>query len=193
MEDDRFDPSALTALVLDETWDAGALHEFKVVVAGTRTGGVNRDDVDAHYSRALELSHGRSAGLFVAYAETVALPAQDKRRFRDLLERALAIDPMPDFAYRNEQWVCAPVATDTRGNAAYNVQALEAGYLTDKQRERIVPDLWRRQAAICYASLGPLGGGETVYLFEQRDGELLVFLDEAAFRAAVAADQRERG
>jgi hypothetical protein len=103
--------------------------------------------------------------------------------------RALAIDPMPDFAYRNEHWICAPVATDTRGNAAYNVQALEAGYLTDKQRERIIPDLWRRQAAICYASLGAPGGGETVYLFEQRDGELLVFPDEAAFRAAVAADQ----
>jgi hypothetical protein len=104
--------------------------------------------------------------------------------------RALALDPMPDFAYRNEYWVCAPVTTDTRGNTAYNVQALEAGFLTDKQRERLVTDLWRREAALCYASLAAPGGGDTVYAVEQADGELLVFPDAASFRAAVNADRR---
>ncbi len=104
--------------------------------------------------------------------------------------RALAIDPMPDFAYRNEHWVCAPVTPDSRGNTAYNVHALEAGFLTDKQRQRLVTDLWRRQAAICYASLGAPGGGDTVYLFEQSDGELVIYPDAAAFQAAVAAARR---
>ncbi len=104
--------------------------------------------------------------------------------------RALALDPMPDFAYRNEHWICAPVTPDTRGNTALNVQALEAGYLTDKQRQRLVTDLWRRQAAICYASLAAPGGGDTVYAFEKADGEILIFPDEAAFQAAIDADRR---
>lgn len=104
--------------------------------------------------------------------------------------RALALDPMPDFAYRNERWICAPVATDTRGNTAYNVHALEAGYLTDKHRERIVPELWRRQAAICYASLAAPGAGDTVHLLEQPDGSLLVFPDAAALQAAIDADRQ---
>jgi hypothetical protein len=104
--------------------------------------------------------------------------------------RALAVDPMPDFAYRNERWVCAPVAADTRGNTAYNVQALEAGFLTDKQRTKLVTDLWRRQAAICYAALAAPGGGDIVYLLETSDGELLVYPDEGAFRAAIAAARR---
>ena len=104
--------------------------------------------------------------------------------------RALALDPMPDFAFRNERWICAPVAADSRGEAAINVHALEAGFLTDKPRARLVTELWRRQAAICYASLGAPGGGDTVYVFEAADGELIVYPDEAAFRAAIAAARR---
>lgn len=81
------------ALELDEAWDDGALHEFKLIVAATRTRGtVDRAALDAHYARALTLSQGRSAGVFVAYAEAVSLPAQDKVEFRAMLERALAID-----------------------------------------------------------------------------------------------------
>jgi predicted anti-sigma-YlaC factor YlaD len=82
------------AIALDETWDGGALHEFMVTLAATRTATpANRAAIDAHYARALELSQGTSAGLFVAYAEAVALPAQDKAGFQALLERALAVDP----------------------------------------------------------------------------------------------------
>jgi len=82
------------ALELDESWDNGALHEFKVILAGDRTGGgADKSALEAHYARALELSKGSSAGLFVAYAEAVSLPAQDKAGFRAMLERALAVDP----------------------------------------------------------------------------------------------------
>jgi predicted anti-sigma-YlaC factor YlaD len=82
------------ALELDERWDDGALHEFKVIFAGAKPA-ISRD-VDAitrHYERALALSKGRSAGLFLAYAEAVALPAQDKPAFGVLVEKALAVDP----------------------------------------------------------------------------------------------------
>lgn len=82
------------ALALDESWDNGALHEFKVILAGGRAGfGADQSALEAHYARALDLSKGSSAGLFVAYAEAVSLPAQDKPGFRAMLERALAVDP----------------------------------------------------------------------------------------------------
>jgi predicted anti-sigma-YlaC factor YlaD len=81
------------ALQLDESWSAGALHEFKLVIAAGRSGRAERAVLDAHYARALALSHGASAGLFVAYAEAVSLPAQNETEFRAMLERALAIDP----------------------------------------------------------------------------------------------------
>jgi outer membrane protein assembly factor BamB len=113
-----------------------------------------------------------------------------KRDARGNAIRALALDPMPDFAYRNEYWVCAPVTTDLRGEVAYNASALGAGYLTDKQRRQLVPDLWRRQAALCYASLAAPGGGDTVYAFERSDGEIFVFADAAALQAAIDADAR---
>jgi predicted anti-sigma-YlaC factor YlaD len=82
------------ALALDEAWDAGALHEFKVSLAGAQPGSSGgKEAITAHYARALELSKGTSAGLFVAYAEAVSLPAQNKTEFRTMLERALAVDP----------------------------------------------------------------------------------------------------
>ena len=82
------------ALALDEGWDAGALHEFKLIVAASQPGGAGTEPaIEAHYARALELSHGTRAGLYVAYAEAVSLPAQDRAGFRRMLERALAVDP----------------------------------------------------------------------------------------------------
>lgn len=81
------------ALALDEAWSGGALHEFKVIVAGQRGTSADTAVIGAHYARALELSKGTSAGLYVAYAETVSLPAQNKAEFRTMLERALAVDP----------------------------------------------------------------------------------------------------
>jgi DNA-binding transcriptional regulator YdaS (Cro superfamily) len=55
-----------------------------------------------------------------------------KRDARGQAERALALDPMPDFAFRQDRWVCAPAASDAQGHLAINVHALKAGYLTDK-------------------------------------------------------------
>lgn len=81
------------ALALDEAWKGGALHEFKVIVAGRPGTSADKAAIHAHYTRALELSKGASAGLFVAYAEAVSLPAQNKPEFQAMLERALAVDP----------------------------------------------------------------------------------------------------
>jgi predicted anti-sigma-YlaC factor YlaD len=65
-----------------------------VILAGAQPGrSANQAVIDRHFTRAIELSNGTSAGLFVSYAEAVALPAQDKVQFRELLDKALAIDP----------------------------------------------------------------------------------------------------
>ena len=146
----------------------------------------------------VEKTEGGKAFSYTGYRlryVTMGGPAGDaryliKRDEQGNAVRALALDPMPDFAYRNEYWVCAPVTADPRGAAAFNVQALQAGYLTDKQREKLVIDLWRRQAVICYASLAAPGTDDTVWAFEKADGELLIFADHRSFEAAVEADRR---
>ncbi|MGD8324665.1 MAG: TRAP transporter TatT component family protein [Gammaproteobacteria bacterium] len=77
------------ALELDASWDAGALHEFAISAASLT--GIDRDALDAHFDRALELSAGSRASLYVAYAEATAIPNQNRQAFVTLLEQALAV------------------------------------------------------------------------------------------------------
>jgi len=83
------------ALVLDESYDVGAIHAFLIAYEMGRPGG----EADAaarareHFERAIELSEGQLASPLVAMAETVAVAEQDRAGFESLLERALAIDP----------------------------------------------------------------------------------------------------
>ena len=81
------------ALELDESWDGGAFHEFQVTLAGAKPTTPDRSVIDHHYQRALSLSGGTSAGLYVAYAEIVSIPDQNRAQFRTLLDKALAVDP----------------------------------------------------------------------------------------------------
>ncbi len=86
------------ALEFDEAWNSGALHEFSISLTASRRVGAEVSALQDHYDRGLELSNGNRAGLYVAFAEAVAVPAQDRSRFVDLLERALAVDleALPD-------------------------------------------------------------------------------------------------
>ena len=82
------------ARALDPDWDKGALDEFDIVLAGTRPGApLDEKRLREDYERALRLSEGQRASLFVGYAESSAVQRQDAGEFRDLLDRALAIDP----------------------------------------------------------------------------------------------------
>jgi predicted anti-sigma-YlaC factor YlaD len=91
------------SLELDEAWDQGALHEFHITLAGAKPGAIDVDVVRSHYERALELSGGRRASVYLAYAETVSVPAQRATEFRDLVAKALAVDPNvePDLRLTN--------------------------------------------------------------------------------------------
>ena len=81
------------SLALDESWDAGALHEFQITLAGAKPGTLDVLQIKKHFDRTLQLSGGGHAGLYVTYAEVVPVQEQNRSEFRSLLERALAIDP----------------------------------------------------------------------------------------------------
>lgn len=81
------------AIELDPDWKAGALPEFRLVLSAARPGGYDEAMAVRDFETALTLSEGKRAGLYVAYAEAVSIPNQDREEFRRLLQRALAIDP----------------------------------------------------------------------------------------------------
>jgi predicted anti-sigma-YlaC factor YlaD len=88
------------ALALDEEWNRGTLHEFKITWAAAQHAHADDSILREHYNRALELSDGDRASLFVTMAEAVSLPNQDREEFTSLLENALAVDPDNDPEHR---------------------------------------------------------------------------------------------
>jgi predicted anti-sigma-YlaC factor YlaD len=81
------------ALALDETWEAGAIHEAFITLEGQpRLLGGSPARAKEHFVRAVELSRGQSAFAYVSMASSVALPAKDRTEFERLLRTALAID-----------------------------------------------------------------------------------------------------
>jgi len=92
------------ALELDESWDAGALHEAMISVEGLpRAMGGSPERAREHFQRALALSGGKRASLYLMLAENVSVPAQDRDEFERLLRQALAIDldSAPDLRLTN--------------------------------------------------------------------------------------------
>lgn len=84
------------ALLLDESWQEGSLHEFEIVLAGAHPGVGPPEDlprIKGHFDRALQLSGGKRSSLYVSYAESVSIRTQDAAEFRSLLAKALAINP----------------------------------------------------------------------------------------------------
>lgn len=82
------------AMELDEGFGAGAIHDFFIAYEGGRpaAAGGSVERARAHLDRALALSNGTRAAPLVTFAETVSVSAQNREEFRQLLERALAID-----------------------------------------------------------------------------------------------------
>ena len=106
-----------------------------------------------------------------------------------------ALDPMPDFAYRQDHWTAAPVTSDNRGGTAYNVMALSKGYLL-RQGGNSISDvetkLWEQEAALLFASLSDDTAEGHAYVFQKTDGSIISFADKASFHKAVEADKALR-
>lgn len=79
-------------LDLDDAYGEGSAHEFFVAYEAGRPGG-SLVAARAHYRRALELSGGERASVYLALAESVSVAEQDVAEFRALLDQAREIDP----------------------------------------------------------------------------------------------------
>ena len=90
------------ALAVNEAWDRGAIHAFLVTYEMARPD-VTGDRViraRAHFDRAIELSQNQAAGAYVAWAESVCLPREERACFEEALQSAMKIDPDDDPATR---------------------------------------------------------------------------------------------
>ena len=83
------------ALERNESFDHGAIHSFLITYEMGRQGVVGKpeDRARKHFERAVELSGGQQAGPFVSLAESVSVQKQNVAEFKDLLNRALTINP----------------------------------------------------------------------------------------------------
>ena len=83
------------ALELNESYDHGAIHSFLITYELSRQGAEGKPEERArkHFDRATELCGGQLAGPLVALAEAVAVRNQNATQFKELLNRALAINP----------------------------------------------------------------------------------------------------
>lgn len=85
---------ARRALVLDESYDHGAVHVFLISLEMSRAslsaGAAQR--ARGHFDRAVELSGGKQAAPYVTFAEAVAVAQHNRAQFRELLQHALELD-----------------------------------------------------------------------------------------------------
>jgi predicted anti-sigma-YlaC factor YlaD len=103
------------SLALDETFNGGAAHEFLISYEGSRPPAMGGSPARAreHYEKALKISAGKRASVYLALAEAVSVRAQDIGEFRKLVDRALAVDPECDrdqrlvnvLAQRRARWL----------------------------------------------------------------------------------------
>lgn len=77
---------------LDESYDDGSAQEFLIAYEAGRPGG-SLEKARNHYGKALKLSRGERASVFLALAESISVPEQNVHEFRAMLKRARAIDP----------------------------------------------------------------------------------------------------
>jgi predicted anti-sigma-YlaC factor YlaD len=119
-------PSAmlLRALELDESFNRGAIHDIFIqiyssmpyshILKAVKTApetiekfnieyytalGISEsleDKTNYHYGRAIELAGGKNPGTYCSYASSVSVKNQDYPQYRNLLEKALNINPGDD-------------------------------------------------------------------------------------------------
>jgi predicted anti-sigma-YlaC factor YlaD len=84
---------ARRALELDEGWELGSIHEFFISWEAARSSiGGSLERARAHFDKALAFSNGRRAFPYLTFAESVSVVRQDRAQFREMLDKALAVD-----------------------------------------------------------------------------------------------------
>lgn len=78
------------ALMLDESWGKGSIHEFYMALP-TQLGG-SPEKAEEHFARAMELNDGASVGPMVSLAELVYVPRQEREEFIRILNEVLEFE-----------------------------------------------------------------------------------------------------
>ncbi len=83
------------AAELDPSWNGGAIYSLYLPYYASMPDYLGGDKAKAlaAYEKALEYSKGGSAALFVSYATSICVPADDYEGYAAALKRALSIDP----------------------------------------------------------------------------------------------------
>ena len=83
------------ALELDEAWSDGMIHDTLISIYGSLPAAMGGSEEKAryHFEKAVEYSGGLSASPYVALASTVSVANQDTEEFKQLLAKAIAINP----------------------------------------------------------------------------------------------------
>ena len=111
---DKIEAMMRHAMTLEPDWEKGTLHEFFVSFEsrGELIGG-STAKAREHYEKALELTGGTKMGPHVTWAESVAVPQQDRATFNSLIEHVLSfdLDTAPEYrlvntiAQERAQWL----------------------------------------------------------------------------------------
>src|SRR5262245_12807750 len=84
-------------LALDENYGQGAFHEAMILLESLPEAmGGSPKRAREHFERAVAISKGEKASPFVTLASSVSVMTQNRAEFRELLEKALAVDPNRD-------------------------------------------------------------------------------------------------
>ena len=85
------------ALVLDEGWSKGSLHELMITIESEGEAfGSSEARAREHFDRAVALQKGQSPGPYVSLAMNVSRASQNRAEFEKLLNQALTLDPAAD-------------------------------------------------------------------------------------------------
>lgn len=90
------------AAELDPAFDSGAIDTFLITWEASRAS-MSKDAAARarrHFQLAVARSSGRSASPFVAAAEALAIPAQDRADFERMIDLALAVNPDAEPTWR---------------------------------------------------------------------------------------------
>jgi predicted anti-sigma-YlaC factor YlaD len=123
------------AYALDPDFNHGALDEFYVLALSSlpESMGGDKTRVHGHFEKALEKSRGLLAGPYVAYAQTVSIPAQDYDGFKAYLEKALAVDINADPGSRLMNIISRRKAQNLLDTAADYFIDIDDGELWDDE------------------------------------------------------------
>jgi predicted anti-sigma-YlaC factor YlaD len=90
------------AYELDPDFGGATLDEFLLLFYASlpEVMGGDKERAKEHFKRALEKTDGKSTSAYISYAQSICVPAQDYKTYKDYLEKALAVDPNEDISNR---------------------------------------------------------------------------------------------